>query len=283
LTDAIDKLEPIHNKWKFSQHTGSSHARVPESHCLRDPADLQPFVEDSVHWVFKPVFSRFASQTRIGPSRAEAAALKPNKDRPWIAQRRIVGQEYSSYSVAHRGCLRAHALYRSDYRIGHGSGIYFVPCEHPGIAAFVRDFVAAEAYTGQIGFDFIVDAADAVWVLEANPRATSGVHLFAAADRLVDALLGRSDGCVRPTIAEPCMLGLPMALWGLPAALRRGQLLRFVRDCRRAREVAWKWCDPLPSLLMPLALAELVGLALRARCQLTEAATCDIEWNGEPL
>jgi hypothetical protein len=288
LTEPIAMLERLHNKWTFSQRHYSSHARAPESHYLSDAVHVQLLLADSTRWVFKPVFSRFATRTLIGPGPATAAAIRPSAAQPWVAQRRMVGQEVSSYSIAHNGRLQAHALYRSDYRVGAGSGIYFTPMEHAGIRAFVSDVVTAENFTGQIAFDFIVDREGRVWVLEANPRATSGVHLFAAGDRLVDALLGRSTTCIEPTSRGPCMLGMAMVLWGLPAALRdgalRGRGLRtLARNCRRAREVVLQWHDPLPALLLPLAFTELVGMALRHRCRLTEAATCDIEWNGESL
>ena len=74
-----------------------------------------------------------------------------------------------------------------------------------------------------------------------------------------------------------------MMAWGLPQALRRRSLWRFVRDFWRARDVVFEWRDPLPALLMPLAFAEIAGIALCERRGLTEAATFDIEWNGEPL
>lgn len=305
FADPIDKLERIHNKWKFSQAAYSTHARSPESHLLAESAHVQPFLNEAADWVFKPVYSRFAAETKVGPSRMDATAIRPTPGKPWIAQRRIIGKEYSTYSVARDGHLLAHAMYRSAYKVGLGSGIYFITCENEAIESFVRDFVASERYTGQIGFDVIVDAHGQPWVLEANPRATSGVHLFAPGDALIDAFLTWEDEApaeplndrnrhaqtarpaprppFRPSPGPPCMLGLAMASWGLPDALRRCALGSFLRDCWRARDVVFDWRDPLPALLMPIAFAEIVGIALRERRVLTEAATYDIEWNGEPL
>ncbi len=278
-TDSLEKLERMHNKWKFSQKRYSEHAQAPESHLLNDTTHLEPFHADSANWVFKPVYSRFAAETRIGPDAAALASVRPSAAKPWIAQRRIVGQEYSTYSVARAGRLQAHAVYRSEYKVGVGSGIYFIACQQPAIEAFVRDFVAAESYTGQIGFDVIVDAEGKPWVLEANPRATSGVHLFAPRDALIEAIVGEVADCVRPSASAPPMLGLALAVFGL----RMRGLGKLVRDFVRARDVVFAWSDPLPTLLLPLAVAEIAGIAWRERRQLTEAATYDIEWNGEPL
>jgi len=283
FTDTIDKLERIHNKWRFSQTLYSHHAKAPESHFLSEPENLRPFLAETYSWVFKPVYSRFASETKIGLSADCAAAIRPTPSRPWIAQRRIFGQEYSTYSVARNGCVQAHATYYSAYKVGLGSGIYFIGCGHPPIEHFVRDFVAKENYTGQIGFDFIESLDGQTWVLEANPRATSGVHLFDHADRLVDSFVGELGECVTPSAGVPRMLGSAMAVYGLTQAIRRRALGTFIRDCWRARDVVFQWSDPLPTLMMPMAFAEIVGVALRERCKLTEAATFDIEWNGEPM
>jgi len=283
FTDGIEKLEPIHNKWKFSQTPYSRHAKAPDSHYLFETAHIDAFRGNSTDWVFKPVYSRFAAETKVGPIAADVVAIQPTASKPWIAQRRVIGQEYSTYGVAVAGRLRAHAVYRSAYKVGLGSGIYFLACERPLIEGFVRDFVAKEDYTGQIAFDFIEDADGRPWVLEANPRATSGVHLFAPGDRLVESFCEDADDCIRPSAGALRMLGLAMAVYGLGQAIRQRRLWAFMRDCWRARDVVFEWRDPLPTLLLPLAFAEIVAIALRENRQITAAATGDIEWNGEPL
>lgn len=281
MTDALDKLVRFHNKWTFSQTAYSPDVRAPETKRLDDVRQLDAFRQDSTSWVFKPVYSRFAAETKIGPT--TLSGIVPSPGRPWVAQRRVLGQEYSSYSVAQRGKLLAHAVYRSEYRVGLGSGIYFVPCEKPAIEEFVRVFADRENYTGQIGFDLIEEPGGATWVLEANPRAISGVHLFADCDPLVNALLNETNELVKPSDQSPRMLGAAVAVWGLRDAIRCGTPAKFLRDFWRAREAVLDWSDPMPTLLMPLALAEIVVKSIRRRCALTQAATADIEWNGEPM
>lgn len=288
--EPLDVLRSLHDKAEFAREVEAlgGAAVAPESHVIATAAQLAPWTErgDTAEWVFKPVFSRFAARTLIGPTRATVANLRPSATDPWLAQRRIRGQEYSTYGVAQAGRLRAQACYRSQYRAGLGSGIYFLAENPPGVREFVERFVARRKFTGQIGFDFIAGDDGRLYVLECNPRATSGLHLLPG-DGLVDALLdapasATASTCV-PVPGAPPMLGVIMLMYALPHVLRHGGLRQLGRDMRRARDVIFAWDDPLPLLLGGLSIAEVVYIACRTRQILTRAATYDSEWNGEPL
>lgn len=288
LCDTHEKLLKLHGKWTFAESGSNEFAQVPETILLRSADDLQRLTADSTDWVFKPEFSRFAAQTLIGPSAHQLRAAKPQPGSAWIAQRRIRGQEYSTYSIARDGKLRAHACYLSRYRAGRGAGIYFVPTDHRQIEGYIRELVRREHFTGQIGCDLIESAEHGgLFVIEANPRATSGLHVFAESDPIVDLMIGGrdddSDGdCLRPSGTRPLMVECAMPIWGLMDAFRRGLLPGFPGDCLRARCVSWRWSDPLPSFTMPLSVAEFAWIAMRRKINLLEATTWDIEWNGEP-
>jgi hypothetical protein len=288
--EPLDVLRSLHDKAEFAREVEAlgGAAVAPESHVIATAEELAPWTErdDTAEWVFKPVFSRFAARTLIGPTRATVANLRPSATDPWLAQRRIRGQEYSTYGVAQAGRLRAHACYRSRYRAGLGSGIYFLAENPPSVLEFVERFVARRKFTGQIGFDFIAGDDGRLYVLECNPRATSGLHLLPG-DGLVDALLdapssATASTCV-PVPGAPPMLGVIMLMYALPHVLRHGGLRQLGRDMRRARDVIFAWDDPLPLLLGGLSIAEVVYIACRTRQILTRAATYDSEWNGEPL
>jgi len=288
--EPLELLRSLHDKWEFVRHVEAlaGSAEAPESLRIGSAEELAPWLgrDDTAEWVFKPIYSRFAARTLIGPSRDEVAKIRPSAADPWLAQRRIRGQEYSTYGVAQRGQLRAHACYRSAYRAGLGSGIYFLAENPPGIRDFVQEFVVHIGFTGQIGFDFIAGDDGRLYVLECNPRATSGLHLLPG-DRLVDAILnddrGRTSPLVEPVSAAPPMLGVIMLMYALPPALRLGGLRKLCRDLVRGRDVIFAWDDPLPLVLGGLSIAEVVWIAVRTRQALTRAATFDSEWNGGPL
>ena len=286
LVDDFEKLNAIHNKFEFSRFAGNAFAAVPETHLIESTDQLQGFQTDSIDWVFKPVYSRFATRALIGPQPAQLGSIKPAPKMQWVAQRRIRGQEYSTYGIAHAGVLQAHVCYRSLYRVGQGSGIYFEPVQSDVIRQFVETFVRQTQFTGQIGFDLIeTDQAD-LFAIEANPRATSGVHLFGKTDALIkaivgDAMFGCAEQLVVPTDFRPVMVEFAMPLWGFIDALRRRSVRHYFPDLCSARFATFSLSDVLPTLALPLSLMELGAMAMRRRCSLVRASTVDIEWNGQ--
>jgi hypothetical protein len=198
-----------------------------------------------------------------------------------MAQRFIAGREHCSYSLLVAGRLTAHACYHPRYRVGRGSGIWFEPTNPAPIRAFVERFGETTCYTGQVAFDFIETVEGRCHVLECNPRATSGVHLFDNQSRaLVAALLGDRSGELLLPTPEPRMVGLAMLLFAGPRHLiDRG----FWRDFAAARDVVIRHGDwgPLPAQIP--GLLEVIGRALLRRRGLFAAATADIEWDGQPM
>ncbi len=283
LSDDFQKLTTIHDKFKFSQIAGNDFAKTPETYRVENADQLLPYKDHCKEWVFKPVFSRFASRTLVSPSKAELSRVLPTVDDPWVVQRRIYGQEYSTYSIARDGRLLAHACYKSLYRAGKGSGIYFQPVTHAAIQNFAQAFVEQLGYSGQIGLDLIESADETLFALEGNPRATSGVHLFAATDPVVDIITEASDSFLRPGHQIPLMVEFAMPIWGIADAVRQRRCFAFAGDVFRARCTSFKWRDALPSLALPVSLLELAWVAIRERQSLIQASTFDIEWNGEVL
>ncbi|HAD62028.1 MAG TPA: hypothetical protein DCG12_22550 [Planctomycetaceae bacterium] len=282
LCDSLDVLKRIHNKWTFSELVHESPVTAPVSHLLNSLQDATAIDETTEDWVFKPVYSRFASRTLVGPSASRLMSAASNNEQ-WIMQKRIRGTEFSTWSYAESGQLKAHATYRSLYRVGTGSGICFVPEQHEEILEFVQSFVLTQSFTGQIGFDFIQDDTSKLFVLEANPRATSGVHLFSSEDPVVESLIGGEGPVCQPTPNRPTMVEFAMPFWGLIDAARSGRLLHFLPDLLRSRWAVTRFLDPLPTLGLPLSLWQIAMIARSESCSLQTASTFDIEWNGEPL
>jgi hypothetical protein len=120
-------------------------------------------------------------------------------------------------------------------------------------------------------------------VLECNPRAISGLHLFEVAERLPAAIVGDSSTLIAPAMPIPRMLAPIMLCVGLPVAVRNATLKRWYDDWCRARDVLGVPGDKFPLLGGVADIASFARISLRERCSLRAASTRDIEWDGEPL
>jgi len=224
-------------------------------------------VENTASYVFKPIYSRFANFTLIRPT---ANQIKQIPDASaWVCQRFISGKEVCVYSIWAHGTLKGISIYHPKYRVGKGSGIYFEPVENDVIIQSVKRFGEAIAYHGQLSFDFIIQSDDTPVVLECNPRGISGAHLIG--DELARCFLDDSFQCI--TGNEK-----PMAVKFAFLITQPHRMLK--RDFYQANDVIFNGDDPLPLLLQPLSLAELLKIKFLHNKTLLQASTQDIEWNG---
>jgi len=281
MTTDFATMHRLHHKYQFTEMAADWPITAPETWLLETSESVMKLSTMADELVFKPVYSRFASRTMIRPLPEELLLIQPSAKQPWVAQRFVAGREHCSYSLLVKGEVTAHACYHPRYRVGRGSGIYFEPTNPPSVQTFLDRFGAETGYTGQVAFDFIEAHNGQFYVLECNPRATSGIHLFDDQPlELVEALLGeRKDGVLLPS-ASPRMVALAMLLFVAP---RYGLHLKFWRDFKCARDVITRPGDrrPLPAQIP--SLLEIFGRALARRRGLLAAATADIEWDGQSL
>lgn len=287
LADDFDKLQQLHSKWHFLALAADCGIPVPQSGRVQTIAEARAWASDAPV-VLKPEFSRFGVHVQCHPDGLPAQAPELASIGPWIAQRHLSGKELCSYAIADRGRLLAHAVYQPRYKLRAGASYYFDPtCLDAACVEAIRGYVAALAdkltFTGQLSFDWIQGADGTITVLECNPRATSGLHLFASCDDIPAALTGNSDGCLEPGHSRPAMISDVMLTAGLANAVGRASVAQWLADYRRADDVVSVPGDRWPMAGALLDIASYSRLALAQRCNLLEATTQDIEWNGEAL
>ena len=277
-----DRLATLHAKDRFADLCLSLALPIPQTTMVADRAALEAFSGDAAHYVFKPVWSRFGARTLIVPHPSELAAVAPSSDAPWAVQRLIIGEEVSFYAVCHQGRIAAFCAYGSDWRLPGGASYVFRPLKADQSARLrpMADALAAFAGNGQIACDAIIDADGQPWLIECNPRATSGVHLFGRSAAFAQALMGRGEA---GPVAGTRHLSTALWLHGLPTALRDGRLEAWRAQRRQGSDAVGAPDDRGP-VLGALVDAAVFGLrALRMGLPLTEAMTADIEWNGRPF
>lgn len=285
LAEPLDVLEMLHHKGKFARFTQSSDAppmaiRAPESHELRSRAEFESFADSQPEgnldaWVLKAAFSRFAAQVKVRPRREDCGSIQPTSDNPWIAQRFAPGTPLCTYSLAMNGVVTAHAAYFPKHGFKGGAGFYFEPIERQDLKEFVMEVVKRLNFTGQISFDFI-SGEEGTFVIECNPRATSGLFLLDSRDPLpFFSDNGTPDRW--PMDPVPKMLSPGMRFY--PGRRERKE------DYRRATDAMYPADDRIS---LTTRLRHLWELYRRSKelgngHDLIAAATEDFEWNGGPM
>jgi hypothetical protein len=282
LCDTFDTLRDVHSKWSFVALAQGYGAVVPDSALVDTLEEARKWAQGNAV-VIKPEYSRFGVHVRLYPDGIPDGAAPLAALGKWVVQRFVRGSESCSYSVAERGRLLAHSAYRPAWRVNLSSSYYFEPIRNDTIRAFVERFVRKLNFTGQISFDWVMHDDGRVSVLECNPRATSGCHLFDADAPVASALDGTLTECIEPEHAAPRMIKAVMLSAGLVDAVRHRQLRRWSQDLHRATDVIRIPGDGRSLGGALLDLGSYARLALAKRCTMREAATRDIEWDGEPL
>lgn len=277
-------LRRLHSKFAFNQDAAKAGLAAPETVLITSPADLEPAPTGDL--VFKPEYSRFGSQTLISPGEDAIRALRPTPQAPWVAQRRIYGREVSFYAVSLDARLTAFSAYQSPWKFDGGAGYAFEtldPDLHDQLLDIARTLAKELARNGQFACDLIVDADGVAWLLECNPRATSGVHFFERAPELARAMLGERDDLL--LARHPAARHVGPALWfyGLPEAIKRGRMAVWRATRRKSVDVISARGDRAPVTGALMDSARIAAGALFRGKSLTEFSTMDIEWNGEPL
>lgn len=283
----LETLRSLHDKLAFARLCAGWDLSIPESHAVDSNEALSQFSGTSREWVFKPRFSRFGDRAVVGPEAAELARLvhlDPSSKVRWMAQRRVHGEEACFHAAAQHGRIVAFAAYGSDWRLGGGASYAFEPLaqvRYEALLAIAQRLATCAQIHGQFACDVLFDASDMPFLIECNPRATSGVHLLTGDGGLARAI---GNGIVMPN--RPCQaayLAPAMWLFGLPRALRQGRMAAWRALLASGRDVISSSGDfkPLAGALVDAGGFLLTGL--RHNVSTHAATTLDIEWNGEEL
>jgi hypothetical protein len=268
-----DRVLALHHKGGFVGAALAAGLAVPESLPLGDAA--APALAARAAVVVKPVHACSGRGVRILPAGSALPAADPAA--PALVQRFVAGAEFSTCSLAHRGRVLGTVVYRGAQFSGTVA-VAFERVDHPAIEDWAARFIAAEDWSGFISFDLIVDADGRPWGIECNPRTTSGLHFFDAAD------IAR---CLAdPEAAPPPRHRTATRLQQFWSCLTETQLSLFrggafganLRRLVTTRDVCWQGRDPWPLLAMPWTSWPIIRMAAQRRVPFGEVATLDVGW-----
>ncbi|MBD5780886.1 ATP-grasp domain-containing protein [Pelagicoccus sp. NFK12] len=257
-------LERLHCKDRFIEHAHELGLAVPETWVLSE--QVLAAIDRSRKYVVKPVYSRFGCETKI----VSGKDLRwEGRGRQWVVQTFLEGEGLHAYAIAREGRVLSGVIYKALAKeAATGPSIAFEAVECSSAEKWLRRFVEANAFSGQISFDFIVDAAGTARAIECNPRATSGLHLLAEDAAVVRAIIDGAPSPLGKTRLKPKGLRLPSLFVG-------------ARD--DFKDVVFRWADPLPALAQCVTILGFLLRALWNRRSLEEELVHDLCWNGEPI
>jgi predicted ATP-grasp superfamily ATP-dependent carboligase len=284
--EPLPLLAELHHKGRFERLAAGLGLLTPRTAVLRSADELRAALPEFPRYLLKPAFSRFATRiiTNRGPGggRGGLEACAPTPEQPWLIQEYVDGEAICSYSLLHQGHVTAHCAYATPFTAGGGSGTAFVSVDGAATLEAARA-IGAPGFTGQLSLDFIRAPSGRLYLLECNPRATSGAHLLRP-DRLAGALLDPTQ----PTWVEPPGVRAQLSLMVLPAAAGRALRRPLQADvwaalalACRTRDVVISAADPLPALAQLPQVLRFLELARRKGIGPLAATTDDIEWNGD--
>ena len=283
FTDKSDKLKNLHNKHQFITGIENCKIKAPETLLINSQEELnrQLTFTEFQKVVIKPVYSRFSAKIKIiSKFDKNIPDIDISEKNPWILQEFIEGSQFCTYSIVQNGNINAHTAYPTTFTAGIGSSIAFKNKDYPEVFTWISEYVKKINYTGQIAFDFIETPDKEVYVIECNPRATSGIHLFDETN-LTRAFLENSEEKISPDKSAKIMISLVMLTYGLFSVNSFGKLLSWMKTFIYSKDIVFKMSDPLPFVLQFFILAGLGFVALKNKIKITEVSTMDIEWNGE--
>ncbi|MXP23658.1 ATP-grasp domain-containing protein [Gordonia sp. HNM0687] len=276
----FDTENRLHNKFEFQQLLAAKQFQTMKFAQVRGPRDVAE-LDFAGPFALKECYSRGSQQVHKVMPGDSLDWLDHDPLNPWLAQEWISGKQYCTYSIVRDGRIHAHATYPVDYAIGGSSCLNFRSVRHDGIFDWISEFVRDMNFTGQVGFDFIEHPHRGLFCIECNPRATSGIMMFAPEDGVDRAFFGFNDDVITPDPNVDKMIGLGMLLYGWRRDSRGDHNLRqFLRDFRHSHDVITSPGDNRPAWMLPIAYLGILRSCLKYRVGLAEGFMHDHEWDG---
>lgn len=269
LVDNIEKLLILHNKYKFIKFCENIGINVPKTILIKN--GKLPKIKGKA--ILKPIFSRFGTNVFLLNKNSN---IKINKNKDYVLQQYLKGEEICSYSIAKNGEILIHTNYKMKYKAFNSVSIFYEYFENKEIEKIVKKIVKELNFTGQISFDFIM-TEKGVFPIECNPRATSGLNLIPYNIDILDIFLKNKNVKIENynIEAEKAILFIKGVFF-----------LKFIKkefrnDFKKAKDTTFDLKDTKPLFYKTISLIYFYILSLKNKTNLRNALTLDLEFNNE--
>jgi hypothetical protein len=263
---------------------------LKEQGYLTHPQNTLHELRSPQRWVIKPACSRFAQgqirfKTPCTPKQLPTWASTTEEQSPYLLQPWLEGTLYCTYGWAFQGKLLSHVVYPSKVVAGQGGTLVFEKVAYPEIDAWVAAFVQQRCFSGQIAFDILCTVEGKAYVLDCNPRLTSGIHLLQSSIPLshwlgsVTLQSSSQAFLAEPSVAPILYVSIGLWLYGFTSLVNPQQAPFFWKPLVQGQDVVWDTTDVLPFFYQFICLGVLLWQAIYQGNGLLKQSTVDIEWN----
>lgn len=247
----------LDDKYAFAQTARSFNLSVPKSYQITDPqqvlnfdfaGETRPYILKSIPYdsVRRLDLTKLPCKTPEATS-AFVYSLPISKDKPWIMQEFIPGQEYCTHSTIKNGEIRLHCgCESSPFQVNYKN------VDQPEIYAWIAHFVKSLDLTGQASFDFIQAEDGNVYAIECNPRTHSAITMFYNHPQVAEAYLGDEPFAepLQPLPNSKPTYWLYHELWRLTDIRSWEQLKSWFTTLTQGKDAIFAVHDPLPFLMV---------------------------------
>lgn len=259
-------LYSLHNKYQFLKFI-NSYVKIPKTELISNKKDII----FSKNTILKPLFSRFGKEVIRDVTQESIKHIECSEKYPWVQQQKIIGKAICNYAIIENNRVVSHIAYEPKYLLNASASTYFEPYYDTRLDNFIETFAKETNYRGQVAFDFIDNGSD-LYILECNPRATSGLHIISSNLEYKDGEFKTNEKEIKSNYRIGNTL---FTLFGFKA-LKEHKVKELISDYKSAKDVLYD----LPPFAQTISMAELFFLTLKHKKSLTQISTYDIEFNG---
>jgi len=260
LTFDAETCKTLDDKFLFCKKAAELGLSIPQAHLITDPQQLVDFNYNAPEnagrrYIVKSIC--YDSVTRLDLTRLPcpnvkefASKLPISKERPWVMQEFIKGQEYCTHSLCRDGKVLVHCCSPSS-----AFQVNYTHVHKPKIYAWVEKFAKEMNLTGQASFDFIETPSGDVFPIECNPRTHTAVSTFHDHPCLADAYVEPSnlEGVKLPI--EPLPTSKPTywlahEAWRLMQARSLSEVAAILQKVASGQDAMLSAEDPMPFLMV---------------------------------
>lgn len=252
-----DMTRMLDDKFAFAEAARAIDLSVPKSYLITNPQQVLDFdfSNETRPYILKSIpydSVRRLDLTKLPcPTREETEAfvrsLPISKEKPWIMQEFISGQEYCTHSTVRNGELRLHCCCESS-----AFQVNYEQVDQPEILQWVSQFVRSQNLSGQASFDFIQAENGVVYAIECNPRTHSAITMFYNYFGVADAYLSDEPLAepLQPLATSKPTYWIYHEVWRLNEVRSISDLKRWWQTIRQGKDAIFESDDPLPFLMV---------------------------------